>query len=212
MKKLILFLSCFITALVMVAQGKVYTEQLVITINGEISAPQDAGVVVVDNGNNTINFVLKNFFLVNGENTIPVGNISVENLPVKKGEDGLDYITFDGSITIQPGDMEGVDMWVGPMVGEIPMKLQGKMNEDKLFVTIDINMQESLGQIVYVQLGTDDFVDKEKEDAINGITTVRKSSSAIYDLNGRRIHAQSAILNSQSKKGLYIIGGKKVLF
>ena len=156
--------------------------------------------------------MLKNFFLVNGENTIPVGNISVENLPVKKGEDGLDYITFDGSITIQPGDMEGVDMWVGPMVGEIPMKLQGKMNEDKLFVTIDINMQESLGQIVYVQLGTDDFVDKEKEDAINGITTVRKSSSAIYDLNGRRIHAQSAILNSQSKKGLYIVGGKKVLF
>ena len=155
MKKLLLFLSCFITALVMFAQGKVYTEQLVLTINGEISAPQDAGVVVVDNGNNTINFVLKNFFLVNGENTIPVGNISVENLPVKKGEDGLDYITFDGSITIQPGDMEGVDMWVGPMVGEIPMKLQGKMNEDKLFVTIDINMQESLGQIVYVQLGTD---------------------------------------------------------
>ena len=108
MKKLLLFLSCFITALVMFAQGKVYTEQLVLTINGEISAPQDAGVVVVDNGNNTINFVLKNFFLVNGENTIPVGNISVENLPVKKGEDGLDYITFDGSITIQPGDMEGV--------------------------------------------------------------------------------------------------------
>ena len=55
MKKLLLFLSCFITALVMFAQGKVYTEQLVITINGEISAPQDAGVVVVDNGNNTIN-------------------------------------------------------------------------------------------------------------------------------------------------------------
>lgn len=212
MKKLLLFLSCFITSLVMFAQGKVYTEQLVLTINGEISAPQDAGVVVVDNGNNTINFVLKNFFLVNGENTIPVGNISVENLPVKKGEDGLDYITFNGSIVIQPGDMEGIDMWVGPMVGEIPMKLQGKMNEDKLFVTIDINMQESLGQIVYVQLGTDDFVDKEKEDAINGITTVRKSSSAIYDLNGRRIHAQSAILNSQSKKGLYIVGGKKVLF
>ena len=212
MKKLLLFLSCFITSLVMFAQGKVYTEQLVLTINGEISAPQDAGVVVVDNGNNTINFVLKNFFLVNGENTIPVGNISVENLPVKKGEDGLDYITFNGSIVIQPGDMEGIDMWVGPMVGEIPMKLQGKMNEDKLFVTIDIIMQESLGQIVYVQLGTDDFVDKEKEDAINGITTVRKSSSAIYDLNGRRIHAQSAILNSQSKKGLYIVGGKKVLF
>ena len=158
MKKTLLTILCAMTALCAMAQSsKIYTEPLIVTINGANSDPQDASVVVVDNGNGTINFVLQNFLLSTGGESMPVGNISIENLPVTKGEDGLDYISFDGTITIQPGDMEGVNMWVGPMLGEIPMKLNGKMNEEKLYVTIDIDMQETLNQICHVQLGTDDF-------------------------------------------------------
>ena len=185
------------------AVGKVYTEPLVVTVNGESSEPQDASVTVIDNGDETINFELKNFFLVGGETSIPVGNIEVEKIPVTKGEDGLDHILFDGTITIQPGDMEGIDTWVGPMVGEIPMKLQGKLNDEKLYVTIDIDMQETLSQVVYVQLGTD-FTDNQ--DAIEGIKYVNKSSSAIFDLSGRRVDS------SQLKKGIFVVGGKKVCF
>jgi len=185
-------------------KSKVYNEQLVVTINGESSAPQMTGVTVVDNGNGTINFELKNFFLSDGQNNIPVGNIVMENLAVTQGEDGLGHIAFDGSITIQDGDMAGVDTWMGPMIGEIPMKLQGKLNESKLYVTIDIDMQSTLGQIVYVQLGTDDFKD-DSGDAIHTVPAAAASSSVVYDLNGRRV-------NAQLKKGLYIVGGKKVLF
>jgi hypothetical protein len=155
MKKFLLVIICCFTALTVFAQGKIYTEKLVVTVNGEDSEPQDANVSVEDNGNGTINFVLKNFFLSSGDDAIPVGNINVENVPVTKGNDGLDYIFFEGSTTIQPGDMEGVDMWVGPMFGEIPMKLQGKMNDEKLFVTIDIDMQEAMGRVIYVLLGSD---------------------------------------------------------
>ena len=203
MKKLLLVISCVFTVLTAFAESKVYNEQLVVTINGQSSAPQMTGVTVVDNGNGTINFELKNFFLSDGENNIPVGNIVMENLAVTQGEDGLGHIAFDGSITIQPGDMAGVDYWVGPSIGEIPMKLEGKLNESKLYVTIDIDMQSTLGQIVYVQLGTDDFKD-DSGDAISNIPAA-VSASAVYDLNGRRV-------NAQSKKGLYIVGGKKVLF
>ena len=134
-----------------------YSEQIVVTINGKSSAPQTAAVTVQDNGDGTINFVLNNFLLSNGENYIPIGNIAVENLAVTQGVDGLGHISFDGRITIQPGDMTGVSFWAGPSLGETPMKLQGKLNESKLYVTIDIDMQSSLGQVVYVQLGTDDF-------------------------------------------------------
>ena len=157
MKKLLLALFCVLTTLTVFAEGKVYTEPLIVTVNGESSDPQDASVTVIDNGDETINFELKNFFLVGGETSIPknfflvggetsipVGNIEVEKIPVTKGEDGLGHILFDGTITIQPGDMEGIDTWVGPMVGEIPMKLQGKLNDEKLYVTIDIDMQETL--------------------------------------------------------------------
>ena len=144
------------------ANAKVYTEQLLVTINGETSDPQMTDVTVVDNGNSTINFVLKNFILSSGGTDVPVGNIVVENIDVAKGKDGLDYFSFVGDIMIQPGDKEGVEMWMGPMIcasaGAIPLNLQGKMNDEKLYVTIDIDMQSTLGQIVYVQLGTDDFV------------------------------------------------------
>ena len=203
MKKLLLIISCVFTVLTAFAESKVYNEQLVVTVDGQSADPQMAGVTVVDTKDGTINFVLNNFFLSNAETSIPVGNIAVENLSVTPGADGLGYITFDGSITIQPGDMEGVEYWVGPTVGEIPMKLKGKLNESKLYVTIDIDMKESIGQIVYVQLGTDDFKD-DSQDAISNIPAA-VSASAVYDLNGRRV-------NAQLKKGLYIVGGKKVLF
>ena len=138
--------------------AKVYTEQLLVTINGETSEPQMTDVTVVSNGDGTINFELKNFILGAGSESMPVGNIVVENIPVTEGSDGLKYFTYDDALTIQPGDLSGIEMWYGPMLGAIPLKLQGKMNENKLYVTIDIDLQSSLGQIVSVQLGTDDFI------------------------------------------------------
>ena len=158
MKKTLLTIFCSLISLFGVAQNaKVYSEPLFVTINGETSEPQTAEITVVDNGNGTINFVLQNFFLSSGEEQMPVGNVCVENIPVTTGTDGLQYFAFEGPITIQPGTIEGVDMWMGPMIGEIPLKLEGKMNEEKLFVTIDIDMQAMLQQVIYVQLGTDDF-------------------------------------------------------
>ena len=186
------------------ATEKVYTEQLVITVNGESSEPQLTGVPVIDNGNQTIDFELKNFFLPNGETSIPVGNIKIENIPVTKGEDGLEYIKFEGAVTIQPGDMEGIDTWAGPTVGKIPMKLLGKMNDKKFFVTIDIDIQETLGQMVNVQVGTDDFINQDEIDAINGVASSHKSSVDVYDLSGRRVKNPS--------RGMYVVGGKKVFF
>lgn len=137
--------------------GRIYTEQLILTINGESTAPQEANVVVIENANGTITFELKNFFLSVGGESMPVGNIRVENIPVTTGEDGLTHFSFNGIIQLQPGDMQGVDAWYGPMLGDIPLVLQGKMNDDKLFVTIDIDMMDTIQQICYVQLGTDDF-------------------------------------------------------
>jgi len=164
MKKTLLTILCaFISILGMAQNEKVYTEQLLVTINGETSEPQDASVSVVDNGNSTINFVLQNFFLGAGNDQMAIGNVNVENIPITEGKDGLRYFTFEGPITIQPGTVEGVEMWMGPMVGEIPLKLQGKMNDEKLYVTIDIDMQAVLQQIIYVQLGTDEFPSQKTE-------------------------------------------------
>ena len=182
--------------------GKIYTEQLVITINDQSSEPQTADVKVVDNGNGTINFIMKNFFMVAGENSVPVGNIVIENLPVTEGENGVKILTFKGNLVIQPGDMPGVDFWVGPEFGEIPLDLRGKMTDDKMYAAIDIDIREAFGQVLFVQFGTDDF--PEEQDAIKDIASVRKSSSPVYDLSGRRVKNPS--------RGIYVVDGKKVMF
>ena len=139
---------------------KVYTEQLLVTVNEESFDPQMTDVTVVTNSDATINFELKNFVLGSGEETMPIGNIVLDSLSVTKGTDGMEYFSYDASIEIQPGDMDGVDEdeWVGPSLESIPVKLQGKMNAEKLVVTINI---EIAGQVVFVQLGTDDQPQRE---------------------------------------------------
>ncbi len=202
MKKLLLVLFCAFTALAVSAQVKTYTDKLVITINDQSSEPQTTDVKVIDNGNGTINFELRNFFMVAGENSIPVGHIILENLPVTEGENGVKSFTFNGKLVIQPGDLEGVDFWVGPEFGEIPLDLRGKMTDDKMYAAIDIDIREAFGQVLFVQFGTDDF--PEEQDAIKDIAPVLKSSAAVYDLSGRKVKNPS--------HGIYVVDGKKVLF
>lgn len=55
-------------------------------------------------------------------------------------------------------------------------------------------------------------VEVDDDDGINSLSsTLSKDNGAIYDLSGRKINYQFSVLNSQLKKGLYIINGKKVL-
>jgi hypothetical protein len=50
-------------------------------------------------------------------------------------------------------------------------------------------------------------------DGIEGIEhSTLNIENSVYDLAGRRINSQSSIPNSQLKKGIYIVGGKKILF
>ena len=182
--------------------SKTYTENFIITINGETSEPQNTELKIVDNGDGTINFIMKNFFMVAGENSVPVGNIVIEHLSVTEGEYGLKLLTYKGSMTIQPGDLPEVDFWVGPSFGVIPLDFRGKMSDDKMYAVIDIDISEAFGQILFVQVGTDDF--PEEQDTVKDIAPVRKSSSAVYDLSGRRVKNPS--------RGIYVVDGKKVLF
>lgn len=147
------------------ANGRIYTEPLVVTVNDVSTEPQNTDVTVIFNADGTINFELKNFVLSLGGNDMGVGNIALENLAVTEAEGGLKTFAYDGPLFITEGDKEGIDMWIGPRLGEIPLVLVGKMSDDKLYVTIDIDMQELMGQIIYVQLGTDDFAISKKGDA-----------------------------------------------
>lgn len=134
-----------------------YTDNLVVTINDASTEPQPTTVSVVKNGEDNIDFVLSNFVLQAGDEVMGVGNIVVSDLALTEGQDGIKEFVFNGSITIAPGDDPNVDMWLGPMLGNVPLVMKGRLNEDKLYVTIDIDMMESIQQVIYVKFGDENF-------------------------------------------------------
>lgn len=153
------------TILVKLIPVKVYTDQLLVTLNENPLEPQVADVTVGDNGDGTINFLLKNFVLMTEGEPMGVGNIFIQGLALEKGEDGLLHFSYNGNLTITAGDPEVSEVWAGPMLGEIPLNLTGKMNADKLYVTIDIPFGELA---VFVQFGTEDFPPAGKIGDANG--------------------------------------------
>lgn len=158
MKKFLLSIACALVSVMGMAQTKTYTDKLYVTINDAVSGPFNANVLVTDNLNGTINFALKNFMLTTEDGDVmPVGNISVENLPLTVAEKGPNSFGFNGIINIVDGDDPNYDEWLGPMLGDVPVVLRGKLTDNKLYVSIDIDMQEALGQTIYVKFGDDDF-------------------------------------------------------
>ena len=176
-----------------VTSTKTYTDNLIVSIDGEPTDPQQTPVIVEYLENGDINFLLKNFNM-GGE--INVGNIIINELMLTK-DNSYSTMNYDGDLEITEGDKEGVDMWVGPMLGLIPLQLKGKINDDKLYVTSDIDMRGTLGQMVGVQFGTD------IEDGIADVVRDNRGNGEIYDLAGRRV--------TRAAKGIFIINGKKVV-
>ena len=195
MKKFLLTVAMATCTLFAMAQ-KTYTDDLVVTIDGETSPAQSSIIEVADNGNNTCTLTLKDFFLKSDGFEMPIGTIVLTNIPVKATENGYSTIETSQIIEIQQGSYE--HDWVGPMLGEIPVDLKGKMSADKLYCTIDIDMSGSLNQIIEVVFGSD-FV----ETSINGVEA-DNGAVVVYDLLGRRVKDVVA-------PGVYIVNGKKMI-
>lgn len=131
-----------------------YTDELVVSINGEAADPQRTSIEVEFNDDNTLNLALYNFSLPSGDDVMYVGNVALSNVPYTL-KAGLPYATFNSTkvVTITEGSEPTDAIWLGPMLGEIPITLKGKVGTDKLTCTIDI-MMGGVGAI-HVTFGND---------------------------------------------------------
>ena len=170
-----------------------YTDNLIVTIDGESTDPQETTITVEQNTDGTYKLALNNFTL-GGE--IMVGNIVLDNI-VATEENGIKSFQTNQNILITAGDGNEED-WMGPMLGVIPVSLTGKMDAEKLYCTIDIDMSELLGQMINVVFG--------EQDAVTSISNIaaENGASIIYDLTGRKV-------DTITTAGIYIVNGKKVL-
>lgn len=151
MKKTLLSLAlALLSSLSMSAKD--YTETLVVTVVNGTATRQTATISVDKNDDGTYNFNLKNFMLKMGDQSMGIGNITLNNLKAATSSKG-DVVSTHRDITITKGDDPNVDTWMGPMLGTIPLDLKLLVNEEKLYTLIDIDMQKTLGQTIHVTFG-----------------------------------------------------------
>lgn len=125
-----------------------YSNDLSVTINGECTPPQPTEIQLIDEKDGSTSLALNNFMLRSGEDTMPVGNIYLTNVQ-RSGENPM-RLTTTQSIAIMPGNLPGIDFWLGPMLGDVPVELNAEVADGKMTATIDIDMQEALGQTIHV--------------------------------------------------------------
>ena len=168
-----------------------YTDDLIVTIDGESADPQETTIFVEQNTDGTYKLALNNFIL--GEDVL-VGNIVLDGITATE-ENGIKSFQTTQNIIITAGNEGNEEVWIGPFLGEIPVSLTGKMDAEKLYCTIDIEMMEQVINVV--------FGDENAVTSIENIT-IEKAANVIYDLTGRKV-------NEINAAGIYIVNGKKVL-
>lgn len=126
-----------------------YTNTLSVNINDECSAPQPATYTLVEWSDGSASLTLKNFMLADDGFVMPVGNIQLDNVAVKNN-----HYTTSQTIQIEAGDDPSYeeDEWYGPMLGDVPVVLDGTLTDGRFDATIDIDMSVGLGQIIKVVL------------------------------------------------------------
>ena len=124
----------------------VYTDALMVKVNGYYNAPQESNITLVQYADGTNAFTLKNFML----GSTPVGNINLNDVTIN--QDGTFETTQN--ITIANGEPANAG-WIGPSIGIIPVEMKGVVTDDKFETSINIDLTSSLKQIVEVSFGHD---------------------------------------------------------
>ncbi len=153
-----------------------YTDELYVTLSGSELDPVETSVDVQFNGDNTINFMLKNFVMED----IAIGNIEVDGIELSGPEDGVEYQTFtyEGSVSITKGDLDGVFFWWGTMIGDVDITMTGKITEDKLYATLSMSV---LGMDIDVVFGSD-FPEDLSELIAQYLTDLDKAVELVAEL------------------------------
>ena len=151
MKRLFTLAALAVSALGAMATD--YTDVLEVSVNG-VPSTQTATISVNKNANGNYDLALKNFMLVAGTESLPVGNIEMTNVSGTTSGDGVTTLTHQAIVPITDGDDPNVAQWFGPlMIKQVPVVMTAELRDSSLYTVLDIDLSATLGQVVKVVFG-----------------------------------------------------------
>ena len=139
---------------VKVISERTYTDLIQISVNQGDKELQNASITMQEWNTGETDLVLKNFRMGNINSPVNVGTIVVKGLQL----DTEGKFQTECNTAIQAGDSpEGVQ-WLGPVLGEVPLQidgqeLRGRDVPDSLHVHIVIDLKERMSQYIEVLFG-----------------------------------------------------------
>lgn len=148
MKKLFTLLFVGITAIAAYATD--YNVPITVTVN-DVTSEQSAVLTVAENGG-LYDITLKNFILQSEDGPMGVGNVELKG--IQPYQDGNATLLFSSDeVTITDGDDPSVSVWMASMLPPVKVLLRGKIEGDHLRCYLDIDLTESLSQVIQVAIG-----------------------------------------------------------
>ncbi len=170
-----------------------YTDKLAVTMNGTLVSDDESTIYVTTQIDGKFTITLKNFILSMENSSMNVGTINITDVEGVVQDDVIEMVVTK-DITIESGDEPSGTIWIGPMLGSIPVELSAKLS-DTFYA--EINLTANIGEINVVFGG-------DETSGIQSIENVsRNYDSTPYTLQGIKAPA--------NYKGIVIQNGRKVL-
>lgn len=145
MRKILTLLFLAVTAVA--ARATDYNVPITVTVNG-ISVELNGVISVLENGG-LYDLTVKNFKL---SDDMAVGNVELKGIKPYQDGDATLLLTKQ-TVTITSGDDPNVSFWLADMLPPVPVDLRGKIVNGSLRCYLDINMVETLEQVIQVSIG-----------------------------------------------------------
>lgn len=144
------FTLLFVAMTAVAARATDYNVPITVTINGVSS--EQMGVITVVENDGLYDLTVKNFMLQTINGPMGVGHVELKGIEPYQDGDATLLLTQD-QVQMTDGDDPDVSVWMASTLPPVNVLLCGKIEGDHLRCNLDIDMRESLGQLIQVSMG-----------------------------------------------------------
>lgn len=133
------------------AMAEDFTDTITVNVNGVVTG-QTATISVTPGTDGTSTFVLKNFVLKAGGQSLGVGTITLNGVATTESN-GVTSYTTSQTIKIAAGDDPSITTWMSAFLPPIPVNLNAEQTGSSLYAVINIDLSSAMGQVIQVVFG-----------------------------------------------------------